>query len=124
MAGISLEDFSQSVAYREIFELGELDITSHSSGAAAAISPLSKTPRSEPCPALAWKLWLRLCWIFRASTTSMLGWQWVEWVRPTPLIYQQPVALMSGWARRFSVLQLDDFGPPEVDWSLTKAFLC
>ena len=27
MAGITLEDFTQSVAYKEIFGLGELDIT-------------------------------------------------------------------------------------------------
>jgi hypothetical protein len=80
MAGITLEDFRQSVADKEIVGRGELDITLRqlrrrcgglTPEQDAQLRALSR-PRLEAL--------LRPRSTFKARTTSTLGWQWAEWV--------------------------------------------
>jgi hypothetical protein len=87
MGGITLVDFSKSVAHREIFGLGEAGAGNKASkpaswssrcgccSAAAVASPPARRLASALCRCLSWKRWLRRCSISRLLPIWRPGWQ-------------------------------------------------
>jgi hypothetical protein len=109
MGGITLKDFSQSMAYKEIFGLGEqrgreLGLEQ---GLRKAWSKVSKPANSRsPCASYGAaavpspprrRPWLRPCLTFKARTTSTLGGQLAVWVPRLCLPSCRPPISASLW---------------------------
>jgi hypothetical protein len=77
MGGITVDDFTSSVAYREIFGLGRQSEASALTlrllqRRCGTLTPANR-PESRPCPSARWNPWWMPCSISRVLRTSRLG---------------------------------------------------